>query len=72
HLVKPGLVSETYLDVFKDLTKMNDIVKEGKVLELPKARIMMQREYVRKFIQDAGRIMRKKIKPEDNLLDTDS
>ncbi|MFH1445300.1 MAG: nucleotidyltransferase domain-containing protein [Nanoarchaeota archaeon] len=70
HLIKTGLISEKYFDVFNDLTRMKDLVKDGKVLELPKSQIMMNREYVRKFIQDAGRIMRKKIKTEDKFLDT--
>jgi hypothetical protein len=40
---------------------MQKLVKEGKVLDLPKQDILMHREYVRKFIRDAGKILRKKI-----------
>jgi len=60
HLVKPGLVSEKYLDVFNELGKMRKLVKQGKVLDLPKQDILVQREYVRKFIREAGKVLRKK------------
>ena len=63
-LVKPGLVSEKYLDVFLELEKMKKLVKEGKVLDLPKQEILAHREYVRKFIREAGRVLRKNRKDE--------
>jgi len=59
-LVKPGLISDTYLDVIKRLEEMKGAVKEGKVMDLPKQDILMHREYVRKFIHEAGKILRKK------------
>jgi len=59
HLVKPGLISEKYLNVFSELEKMHKLVKEGKVLEVPKHDILLHREYVRKFIHEAGKIMKK-------------
>ena len=64
HLVKPGLVSEKYLETFNELTKMIRLVKQGKVLDLPKQGILANREYVRKFIREAGKVMRKNIKTE--------
>lgn len=58
-LVKPGLISERYLDVFNDLEKMMKVVKQGKVLDLQKQEILAHREYVRKFIREAGKVIRK-------------
>lgn len=60
HIVKPGMVSDKYLEVFTELTNMKKLVKDGKILDLPKQDILMQREYVRKFIREAGKILRKK------------
>jgi len=60
HLVKPGLVSEKYLTIYTELEKMKSMVKEGKVLDLPKQDILAHREYVRKFIREAGKVLRKK------------
>ncbi len=59
-LVRPGLIAPRYLDVFQELEKMRGMVKRGKVLDLPKQDILMYREYVRKFIREAGRVLRKK------------
>ncbi|HDD72456.1 MAG TPA: HEPN domain-containing protein, partial [Candidatus Aenigmarchaeota archaeon] len=59
YLVKPGLISEKYLEVLNELERMRKLVKEGKVMELPKEQILMHREYVRKFIREAGKVMRK-------------
>lgn len=60
HLVKPGLIAPKYLDILQELEKMKGIVKKGNVLDLPKQDILMYREYVRKFIRDAGRVLKKK------------
>lgn len=60
HLVKPGLIHERYLDIFNDLEKMKKLVKNGKIMDLPKQQILMNREYVRKFIREAGRVLKKK------------
>ena len=62
YVVKPGLVSNKYLEVFNELEKMKKLVKEGKILDLSKQDILMHREYVRKFIREAGKILRGKIK----------
>jgi len=62
YVVKPGLVADTYLEVFNELDKMKKLVKEGKILDLQKNDILMHREYVRKFIKEAGKIIRGKIK----------
>jgi predicted nucleotidyltransferase/uncharacterized protein (UPF0332 family) len=60
YVVKPGLVADTYLEVFNELDKMKKLVKEGKILDLQKQDILMHREYVRKFIKEAGRILKGK------------
>ncbi len=60
HLVKPGLIHERYLDVFSDLEKMKKLVKNGKIMDLPKQQILINREYVRKFIREAGRVLKKR------------
>ncbi|MBI4163677.1 MAG: nucleotidyltransferase domain-containing protein [Candidatus Aenigmarchaeota archaeon] len=61
HVIKKGLVDKKYLDVFLELEKMTKLVKEGKILDLQKGQILHQREYVRKFIRDAGRVLRKNL-----------
>jgi len=64
HLVKTGLVSEKYLEIFNDLERMKKLVKSGKIMDLPKQQILMNREYVRKFIREAGKILKKKAPKE--------
>ena len=64
HLVKKGVVGKHYLDVFNELEKMRALVKEGKILDIKKTDILRQREMVRKFIRDAGRILKKNIDME--------
>ena len=67
HLVKPGIVDGKYLDVFNELDKMRTLVKDGKILDIQKGQILRQREYVRKFIREAGRVLKKNINiPMDN------
>ncbi len=65
HLVKKGLVDQKYLDVFQELGELRDNVKSGKVLDVPKNKILEQREFVRKFIREAGRLLKKNMKPLD-------
>lgn len=60
-LVDKGLINKNYLDVYNRLSEMKKKVKEGKIMELPKQEILLNREYVRKFIREAGKIMKKKI-----------
>ncbi len=60
HLVKPGIIAPKYLDILHELEKMKGIVKKGKVLDLSKQDILMYREYVRKFIREAGKVLKKK------------
>ncbi len=64
HLVEPGLVAENYLGVFSDLEKMDKLVREGKVMEISKRDILLNREYVRKFIREAGKVLKKKVSTE--------
>ncbi|UCD06836.1 MAG: nucleotidyltransferase domain-containing protein [Candidatus Aenigmatarchaeota archaeon] len=64
HLVDAGLIDKRYLGIFTELEKMQKIVRRGKVLDLPKQDILMHREYVRKFIREAGKVLRKKIQVE--------
>jgi predicted nucleotidyltransferase/uncharacterized protein (UPF0332 family) len=68
HLIEPGLISENYLDVFNSLENMLKLVKTGKVMEIPKSDILMHREYVRKFIREASKVLKKHI-PEDHRLE---
>ena len=60
-LVETGMIDKKYLDVFTELEKMRDTVKKGKILDIDKQSILVQREYVRRFIRDAGRVLRKNI-----------
>jgi predicted nucleotidyltransferase/uncharacterized protein (UPF0332 family) len=61
-LVKTGIVPDNYLHAFIELKKLHNIAREGKTLELPKQQILLQREYVRKFIREAGKILKEKNK----------
>ena len=63
-LIKSGKISEEYLAVYRELKKLRKVSMEGKILELPKQHILLQREYVRKFIREAGRILKSRMKPE--------
>jgi len=64
-LVKAGLISEKYMEVFSDLEKMRAVVKKGKTLDLPKQQILANREYVRKFIREAGKLLKQKINVDE-------
>ncbi len=64
-LVKAGLISEKYLEVFQELEKMREVVKKGKTLDLQKQQILANREYVRKFIREAGKLLKKKIQVDE-------
>jgi uncharacterized protein (UPF0332 family)/predicted nucleotidyltransferase len=64
-LVKTGMVPESYLHTYRELKKLMKMSKDGKTLELPKQHILLQREYVRKFIREAGKII--KGKPEQSI-----
>jgi len=59
-IVNKGLVSKDYLNVFLELEKMKRLVDEGNVLKIPKERILLNREYVRKFIREAGRVIKER------------
>jgi len=61
-LVKTGMIHESYMDVYRELKKLRASAKEGKILELPKQHILLQREYVRKFIREAGKIIKTRMK----------
>ncbi|HDD46126.1 MAG TPA: HEPN domain-containing protein [Candidatus Aenigmarchaeota archaeon] len=58
HIVKPGLVSEKYLKVLNELDRIRKIAMEGKITDISKSDILMNREYVRKFIREAGKILK--------------
>jgi predicted nucleotidyltransferase/uncharacterized protein (UPF0332 family) len=60
HLVDTGMIDKRYLDVFSKLEKWQHTVSKGKVLDLQKQDILAHREYVRKFIREAGKVLRKK------------
>jgi len=64
YIVKPGLISERYLEVFNELSRMKKLVSEGKILDLQKQDILLHREYVRKFIKEAGKILKTKLRTE--------
>lgn len=61
-LVKTGLISDKYLGLYMELQKLRKVSRDGKILELPKQHILLQREYVRKFIRDAGKILKSRVK----------
>jgi len=60
NLVDTGMIDKRYHDVFAKLEKWQGAVKRGKVLDLQKQDILAHREYVRKFIREAGKVLRKK------------
>ena len=61
HLVKSGMIDRKYLDVFNDIENMRNIAKKGKVLDIQKQEILMNREYVRKFIRETGKVLKTKM-----------
>ena len=61
HLVKSGIIDKKYLDVFLELEEMQKTAKKGKVLDIPKQDILLNREYVRKFIRQTGKVLKTKI-----------
>ena len=63
-LVKTGLISENYLHAFRELKKLKNMTKDGKSLDLPKQHILLQREYVRKFIREVGKILKERANKE--------
>ena len=63
-LIKSGMIPEDFLGVYKELKKLRKVSREGKILELPKQHILLQREYVRKFIREAGKILKSRMRPE--------
>jgi len=67
YLVKPGIVSDVYLEAFSTLCKMKKKMEEGKITELPKQDILIHREYVRKFINEAGKILKKRGKMQEEF-----
>lgn len=66
HLVDTGYVSENYLNALTKLEKMRELLKQGKIFDIQKQDIIVQREYVRKFIREAGKILKKKLNVEEN------
>lgn len=60
NLVDCGMIEQKYLDVFNELERFKDNVRKGKILDIEKENILMHREYVRKFIREASRILKKK------------
>jgi predicted nucleotidyltransferase/uncharacterized protein (UPF0332 family) len=63
-LIKTGMIPEDFLGVYQELKKLRKVSREGKILELPKQHILLQREYVRKFIREAGKILKSRMRPE--------
>ena len=57
-LTKKGVVPDSFLDVYREIKRLRKVSKEGKILDLPKQHIMLQREYVRKFIREAGKVLK--------------
>lgn len=57
-IVKRGLLDEKYLVLFKELSEMVKKIDDGKVLDIPKKDILIRREHVRKFIREAGKVIR--------------
>lgn len=64
NLVKKGLVSENYLEIFDDLEDMKKKVSAGKVMDISKRDVLEHREHVRKFIRTASKILKKQKKSE--------
>ena len=67
YLVKPGLISKKYLDVFTKLKEFKSVIESGKILELKKEEILIHREYVRKFIREAGKVLKKYVKEKQGI-----
>ena len=60
-LIKPKLVDPRFMEIFNELQKMRETIKAGKIMDIPKSQILANREYVRKFIREAGRVLKQNV-----------
>ncbi len=58
NIVDAGIVDAEYGELFKKLEGMAKLVREGKILEIPEKEVYANREYVRKFIHQIGKILK--------------
>lgn len=61
-LVNTGIIPKNYLNVYTRLIEMKKLVEDGKIMDIPKHEILIQREYVRKFIREVSKILKEKVK----------
>ncbi len=64
YLVEAGLVNSTYSDVFDKVIQMRKLLDEKKIGEIKDRDIYMSREYVRRFVADVSKIMKKPLPQE--------
>lgn len=69
YLVDAGLVNPTYSDVFDKVIQMRKLLDEKKVGEIKDRDIFMSREYVRRFVADVSKFMKKPLpqEPEEKM-----
>ena len=69
YLVDAGLVNPTYSDVFDKVIQMRKLLDEKKIGEIKDRDIFMSREYVRRFVADVSKFMKKPLpqEPEEKM-----
>jgi uncharacterized protein (UPF0332 family)/predicted nucleotidyltransferase len=69
YLVDAGLVNPTYSDLFEKVIKMRKLLDEKKMGEIKDRDIYMSREYVRRFVADVSKFMKKPLpqEPEEKI-----
>jgi len=64
-VVDKGMMSPVYVDVFTKLEGLHQKAQQGKITNLPKEELLIQREYVRKFLREATRLIRVQTTPAE-------
>lgn len=57
--IDTGLIANYYLDVLEKVMRMNKIVEERKIEELPEKEVYVLRDLVRRFIHDLAKVLKK-------------
>jgi len=65
YLTDPGLINPLYSSIFDKVVEMRKLIEDGKIEKIPERDIYMNKEYVRRFILDIKRLVKKPIVLED-------
>jgi uncharacterized protein (UPF0332 family)/predicted nucleotidyltransferase len=69
YLVDPGLINPTYSDVFEKVIQMRKLLDEKQMDKIKDRDIYMSREYVRRFVADVSKFIKKPMpqEPDDKM-----